>query len=79
MKYAANYRTLEGVHMVLGIQGDNKRKLEREIKDVARGECLAGSSVSWYVYDARTRMVECGGLIKKSVEGRFSYPLRINN
>jgi hypothetical protein len=51
MKYRANYTANNGTTMMHPIEGNNKKQLLKDIKDIAMGNRFAGNSARWWVED----------------------------
>lgn len=51
MKYRANYTANNGTTMMHPIEGNNKKQLLKDIREIAMGNRFAAHSASWWVED----------------------------
>lgn len=63
MKYRANFYANNGTSLMSEIEGTNKWKLLKEIREIALLERFIGSEASWYVEDENGTTVFQGAYI----------------
>lgn len=69
MKYKANYTANNGTTMMHPIEGNNKKQLLNDIKEIAMGNRFAGNSARWWVDDENDNRIyeySCDGTAKIS-------------
>ena len=57
MKYKANFSANNGTTMMHPIEGNDKAKLLKDIREIALGNRFAGNSASWWVEDKKGNTV----------------------
>lgn len=62
--YYGNYMTAEGTHVRPSYKDTNKAKLARDMRAVAKGSCLAGSTATWAIADENGNVI-LSGVIRK--------------
>ena len=65
MKYRANFYANNRTSLIIGIEGTNKWKLLKEIREIALGERFIGSEAYLYVEDENGTTVFHGGYFPK--------------
>jgi hypothetical protein len=59
-KYLGYFSTNEGTHNRTGFEFNSKKRACKDMREIAQGNCLHGSSANWKVTDFAGNVIKAG-------------------